>query len=200
MSESFWSGPIVDKSISRSLFHPGFWPRVDDRADIHDLMPRTCEHAPLSKRCFLDGSESQILRWGDIILGYPGESKPITGILRLEKASARGQNEGDYGKWSERGSVRGFGDGRRGAASQARWVSSQSWERQETDPFRGHPQEPKPANILILVPRPTSAFWPTETVKWQVCIFQPQVCGHFLQQQPENWYRQWKDRGVLRKQ
>ena len=55
----------MDKSMSRSPFHPGFLPRVDDRAHDHDLMPRTCECAPLSrKRCFLDGSESRILKSG----------------------------------------------------------------------------------------------------------------------------------------
>lgn len=163
MSESFWSGPIVDKSISRSLFHPGFRPRVDDRADVHDLMPRTCEYAPLSrKRCFLDGSESQILRWGIlywVIQASPKQSHEFSDWRRLP---TRGQNERRLWKMIWKRQCSWLWRWReRGAASQARWVSSQSWERQETDPFRGIHKNRSPANILILVPRPTSAFWPT---------------------------------------
>lgn len=40
-----------------------------------------------------------------------------------------------------------------GAASQGRRLSSQSWERQETDPFLGIHKDRSPANIWILVPR-----------------------------------------------
>ncbi|CAM9216095.1 unnamed protein product [Rangifer tarandus platyrhynchus] len=40
-----------------------------------------------------------------------------------------------------------------GAASRGRRVSSQSWERQETDPFLGIHKDRSPANIWLLVPR-----------------------------------------------
>lgn len=93
----------MDKFISKSLLGADFLFIVDHSADGHDLMPRTCDHAPPSrKQHFVDVSKLRILRWGY----YTGLSKwvqtnhvsPQIG----EPFLAVGRGRGDYGRMVER--------------------------------------------------------------------------------------------------